>query len=63
LYKSDDMLFNGDFVDIGSIDSLLELDFTIQLYLYHRLSDHDVRIHHSHRKKLSQSSTFLDHYS
>jgi len=44
LYKSDDMLSNGDFVDIGPVTGLFELDFTVQLFVYHRLSDHDVCI-------------------
>jgi hypothetical protein len=39
LYESNDMLFDGDFVDVGSVDQLQDVDFTVQLLVYCRVSD------------------------
>lgn len=44
LYKSDDMLFNGDFVDISPANDLDQSDFTVQLLVYHRVSECNVCI-------------------
>jgi hypothetical protein len=42
LYRSDDMLFNGNFIRIGSADLLRDTDFAVHMLVYHRLSDSQV---------------------
>lgn len=42
LYRSDGMLFNGNYIRIGSADLLQGIDFTVHMLLYHRLSDSQV---------------------
>jgi hypothetical protein len=36
------MLFNGNYIRIGSTDHLQDSDFTVQMLVYHRLSDSQV---------------------
>lgn len=42
LFMSDDMVDNGDYKDIGPVDLIEEVDFSVQLIVYHRLSDLEV---------------------
>lgn len=43
LYCSDDMLFGGNFIRVGSADLLQDVDFTVNLLVYHRVTDSQVR--------------------
>lgn len=42
LYASDDLHFEGSFVDVGDVDILEEVDFTVQVLVYRRCSEQTV---------------------
>lgn len=42
LYKSDDMQFEGSFVDVGAAEVLEEPDFAVHLLVYYRSSEQKV---------------------
>ena len=46
------MMSDGDFVDVSPIADSFELDFTVQLFVYHCLSDHNVCISSFTEKQL-----------
>jgi hypothetical protein len=44
MYKADDMLFDGNFVDAGLATDFCEPDFMVQLFVYHCISKCNVGI-------------------
>ena len=57
LYTSDDMLFGGNFINVGSADLLYDVDFTMDMLVYHRVTDSQV----SKLSALSQNETRADY--